>query len=138
MYLSEVPLLFETSRKGRRNYQTPGADHAVATANLPKEFVRDTPPALPEIGELDLVRHFTRLSQKNYAISTNFYPLGSCTMKYNPVVHEKIDQDLALYGESLRKQLDIPVSDLDEYQSKFFKFVMPHPMNRGVQDREYK
>lgn len=90
MYLSEVPLLFETSRKGRRNYQTPGADHAVATANLPKEFVRDTPPALPEIGELDLVRHFTRLSQKNYAISTNFYPLGSCTMKYNPVVHEKI------------------------------------------------
>ena len=55
----------------------------------------------------------------------------------NAVVHEKIDQDLALYGESLRKQLDIPVSDLDEYQSKFFKFVMPQKKNKGVQDREH-
>ena len=52
--------------------------------------MREAPPALPEVGELDLMRHFTRLSQKNFGITTNFYPLGSCTMKYNPIVHERI------------------------------------------------
>ena len=54
------------------------------------------------------------------------------------VDHEKIDDDLTVYGNSLRQQLDIPVSELDEYQSKFFKFIMPQPNNNGVQDREYK
>ena len=93
MYLSPVPLLFEDSRPGRRNWQTPGADRAVATADLPAHMLREKAPALPELGELDLIRHFTRLSQKNYAISTNFYPLGSCTMKYNPVVNERIAAD---------------------------------------------
>jgi hypothetical protein len=56
----------------------------------------------------------------------------------NSVASPTIDEDLKLYGESLRKQLDIPVSELDEYQSKFFKFVMPQKRNKGVQDREYK
>ena len=83
MYLAPVQLLFEESRPGRRNWQTPGADRAVATADLPAHMLREKAPALPELGELDLIRHFTRLSQKNYAISTNFYPLGSCTMKLN-------------------------------------------------------
>ncbi len=56
----------------------------------------------------------------------------------NAVLEDKIDEDLILYGNSLRQQLDIPVSELDEYQSKFFKFIMPQLNNKGVQDREYK
>lgn len=56
----------------------------------------------------------------------------------NAVLDDKIDEDLLLYGNSLRQQLDIPVSELDEFQSKFFKFIMPQPNNKGVQDREYK
>jgi glycine dehydrogenase subunit 2 len=52
-------------------------------------MLRQTPPALPELSELDVMRHFMRLSQLNYSVDTNFYPLGSCTMKYNPRVNEK-------------------------------------------------
>ena len=54
------------------------------------------------------------------------------------VVHDHIDEDLKTYGESIRQQLDLPVADLDEYQSKFMKFVYPTHINKGVQDREYK
>lgn len=90
MNLVPVPLLFEDSRPGRRCVQYRGADRAAATAGLPQSELREQPPALPEIAEQDLLRHFTRLSQKNYAISTQFYPLGSCTMKYNPQVNEAI------------------------------------------------
>ena len=56
----------------------------------------------------------------------------------NALVEDKVDEDLEVYGNSIRQRLDIPCADFDEHQSKFFKFVMPHPMNRGVQDREYK
>jgi len=98
MRLTSVNLLFEDSRPGRRTMQTPGADRAAATAGLPSEELRAKPVAWPEMGELDLVRHFTRLSQRNYAITTNFYPLGSCTMKYNPVVNEAIAGQAAWTG----------------------------------------
>ncbi len=75
-------LIFEHSRSGRRaSAQAPLA----ATANdLPEKFLRRSPPLLPEVSELQTVRHYTRLSQKNFSIDTHFYPLGSCTMKYNP------------------------------------------------------
>jgi hypothetical protein len=56
----------------------------------------------------------------------------------NAVVHDAIDEDLKLYGESIRQRIDLPVADLDEYQSKFIKYVYPPHQNRGVQDREYK
>ena len=56
----------------------------------------------------------------------------------NAVMTDHINEDLVVYGESLRKQLDIPVSEMDEWQSRFFKFVMPQNKNVGVQDREYK
>ena len=55
----------------------------------------------------------------------------------NALVEDKVDEDLDVYGESIKQQLDIPVSNFDQYQSKFFKFVMPQISNRGVQDREY-
>ncbi|MGH8677383.1 MAG: aminomethyl-transferring glycine dehydrogenase subunit GcvPB [Burkholderiales bacterium] len=75
-------LVFEISRRGRRALaQSPGP---APVDDLPAELLRDDPPALPEVSELDAVRHYTRLSQKNFSIDTHFYPLGSCTMKYNP------------------------------------------------------
>ncbi len=75
-------LIFELSRPGRRNpSQAPAAGE---TAAIPAKFLRAKPALLPEVSELDAVRHYTRLSQKNFAIDTHFYPLGSCTMKYNP------------------------------------------------------
>jgi glycine dehydrogenase subunit 2 len=81
-----MTLIFERSRPGRRNAsQSPGG--AAGTRNLadiPEKFRRRTAPVLPEVSELDAVRHYTRLSQQTYSIDTHFYPLGSCTMKYNP------------------------------------------------------
>jgi len=75
-------LIFEKSRKGRRAFaQAPEALEATA---IPAQFLRDDNPRLPEASELQTVRHYTRLSQKNFSIDTQFYPLGSCTMKYNP------------------------------------------------------
>jgi glycine dehydrogenase subunit 2 len=57
---------------------------------MPSQSVADAPPPLPEVGEIDLVRHFVNLSARNMSIDTNFYPLGSCTMKYNPKRHERL------------------------------------------------
>ncbi|MGA8148861.1 MAG: aminomethyl-transferring glycine dehydrogenase subunit GcvPB [Gallionellaceae bacterium] len=76
-------LIFEHSRPGRRNAaQAP--NHAAELSGIPAAFLRKDAPLLPEASEMDVVRHYTRLSQKNFSIDTNFYPLGSCTMKYNP------------------------------------------------------
>lgn len=76
------PLIFETSRSGRRAFAQ--APKNLAEAAIPQEFLRADKPLLPEASELQVVRHFTRLSQQNFSIDTHFYPLGSCTMKYNP------------------------------------------------------
>jgi len=88
----EEPLLFERSRPGRTGYPTealevPAVDPAEA---LGQGAVRDEIPGFPELSELDVVRHFTRLSQWNYGIDAGMYPLGSCTMKYNPKVNESV------------------------------------------------
>jgi hypothetical protein len=85
MWLRDEPLIFELSSPGRTAYTLPELD--VPAAELPDGYVRDD-LNLPEVSEMDVVRHFTRLSQKNYSIDTVFYPLGSCTMKYNPKVNE--------------------------------------------------
>ena len=79
------PLIFELSSPGRKAITMPDSD--VPHTDLPKEFVRENLP-LPEVSEIDVVRHFVRLSQLNHSIDTGFYPLGSCTMKYNPKVNE--------------------------------------------------
>jgi glycine dehydrogenase subunit 2 len=75
-------LIFEKSRSGRRAFAQSPAE--AAEAGIPAAFLRDEPAPLPEVSELQVVRHFTRLSQENFSIDTQFYPLGSCTMKYNP------------------------------------------------------
>jgi glycine dehydrogenase subunit 2 len=85
-------LLFEMSHPGRRTHRLPECDVPVAPARdlLPADAVSEEAPPLPEIGEIDLIRHFVNLSNRNMSIDTNFYPLGSCTMKYNPKRHERL------------------------------------------------
>ncbi|MGH7390745.1 MAG: aminomethyl-transferring glycine dehydrogenase subunit GcvPB [Candidatus Rokuibacteriota bacterium] len=86
-------LVFELSSPGRLAYSLPEPDVDVARARaaLPAAYLRREAAELPEVSELDVVRHYSRLSQMNYGVDTHFYPLGSCTMKYNP----KINEDMA-------------------------------------------
>lgn len=81
------PLIYEMSKPGRQGVRLPKPD--VPTTEIPESLLRDD-LNLPEVGELEVVRHFTRLSQFNHAIDIGFYPLGSCTMKYNPKVNEAL------------------------------------------------
>lgn len=89
MYQNE-PLIFEKSSPGRRCFVPPACDvpEKPITNLLPQKMLRKREIQLPEVSEIDVVRHFTRLSQKNFCVDTNFYPLGSCTMKYNPKINE--------------------------------------------------
>lgn len=86
------PLLFEKSRPGRIGYSLPKLDVPEQPIEdmLPQEMQRQSSPDLPELSELDVVRHYTRLSQLNHSVDTGFYPLGSCTMKYNPRINEDV------------------------------------------------
>ena len=84
-------LIFEISKPGRRGYQLPADKFATdGFAEIPGALLRQTPAALPEVSELDVVRHYTNLSAKNFGVDTGFYPLGSCTMKYNPKINEEL------------------------------------------------
>jgi glycine dehydrogenase subunit 2 len=85
-------LLFELSHPGRRTHRLPVCDVPIPEAKelLPTTALTAAPPPLPEVGEIDLIRHFVNLSSRNMSIDTNFYPLGSCTMKYNPKRHERL------------------------------------------------
>src|SRR5438270_12704186 len=85
-------LLFELSHPGRRAHLLPESDvpaHPAAEL-LPAAALAEAPPPLPEVAEIDLVRHYVNLSTRNMSVDTNFYPLGSCTMKYNPKRHERL------------------------------------------------
>ena len=81
------PTLFERSRPGRGDGKIPHPPKD-ALDRLPAEALRETPPALPELNEPEVVRHYVNLSQLNFAVDTGFYPLGSCTMKFNPKLNE--------------------------------------------------
>jgi glycine dehydrogenase subunit 2 len=83
-----MKLVFERSEAGRTAYSLPR--HDLPAAELPHELRRAEPPRLPELAEPDLLRHFTELTTRNFGIDTGFYPLGSCTMKYNPRVNERV------------------------------------------------
>jgi glycine dehydrogenase subunit 2 len=83
-----MKLIFEKSQPGRRGGELPSYD--VPPAKVPAELRRQVPPRLPELAEPEIVRHFTELSSRNFGIDTGFYPLGSCTMKYNPRVNERL------------------------------------------------
>ena len=93
MFKQVIPsLLFEKSRPGRKTEIFPRSDVPAERLDdlIPSEFRAENPPLLPELAELDLVRHYTNLSTLNMSIDTNFYPLGSCTMKYNPKRNERL------------------------------------------------
>ncbi|HKB39234.1 MAG TPA: aminomethyl-transferring glycine dehydrogenase subunit GcvPB, partial [Gemmataceae bacterium] len=85
-------LLFELSHPGRRCHLLPECDVPTRplTHLVPRDALAEDPPPLPEVGEVDLIRHYVNLSTRNMSIDTNFYPLGSCTMKYNPKRHERL------------------------------------------------
>jgi glycine dehydrogenase subunit 2 len=84
MSVAGEPLIFELSRAGRGARAQWPRERAAAASSIPQQLRRTRAPLLPEVSELDAVRHYTRLSQRNFSIDTHFYPLGSCTMKYNP------------------------------------------------------
>jgi glycine dehydrogenase subunit 2 len=84
-----MKLIYERSQAGRRASVIPHHD-GLPAPEVPEELRRTEPPRLPEVTEFELVRHFTELSTRNYGIDTGFYPLGSCTMKYNPRVNERL------------------------------------------------
>jgi glycine dehydrogenase subunit 2 len=98
-------LIFELSRTGRRN-PSQAPLNVPEIKGIPDKFRRKTKPGLPEVSELQAVRHYTRLSQKNFSIDTQFYPLGSCTMKYNP----RASNALAMLPEFLGRHPSAPES----------------------------
>ncbi|UOQ49374.1 aminomethyl-transferring glycine dehydrogenase subunit GcvPB [Gracilibacillus caseinilyticus] len=85
-------LIFEISKPGRIGVNLPDSDvkEVLLTDKFPEHLLRDTPADLPEVSELQLMRHYTALSNKNHGIDNGFYPLGSCTMKYNPKINEDV------------------------------------------------
>ena len=116
-------LIFEISRLGRVGYSLPKTEWKVSKKNCPSEtggraqcsdsemersgydfisipssLLRETPAELPEVSELDVVRHYTTVSNKNFGVETGFYPLGSCTMKYNPKINEEMASHAAFKG----------------------------------------
>jgi hypothetical protein len=86
-------LVFELSSPGRVGFSLPESDVPARplTELVPEKYLRGAAAALPEVSEFDVVRHYSRLSRMNYGVDTHFYPLGSCTMKYNP----KLNEDMA-------------------------------------------
>jgi len=84
-------LLFEESRAGRIGYSLPKLDVPDASDQMDQSLLRDDDlEGMPELSEVDVIRHFTRISTWNYGVDTGMYPLGSCTMKYNPRINERV------------------------------------------------
>src|SRR6476469_7414275 len=92
MHNENQSLIFELSREGRVGYSLPELDVEDIDLSelLPEESIRKEAAELPEVSELDIMRHYTALSRRNHGIDSGFYPLGSCTMKYNPKINEQV------------------------------------------------
>jgi glycine dehydrogenase subunit 2 len=88
--VSETLTIFEKGAPGRRAFSCPKLDVPHVDGLLPDAFRRSEPPRLPEVSEPELVRHYVNLSKKNFDLDSGFYPLGSCTMKHNPRLHERV------------------------------------------------
>ena len=89
---NRTPLIFDESKQGRKGFITPKSTVKSFDLEtfLPRNLIRNDYPPLPEVTEFQVVRHFTKLSSKNHHIDKDFYPLGSCTMKYNPKINDSI------------------------------------------------
>src|SRR5690554_2467712 len=81
-------LIYEISKDGKVGYSLPKSD--IKEYSLDDKFARKADLIMPEVSELDVIRHFTNLSKKNYGVDEGFYPLGSCTMKYNPKINDEV------------------------------------------------
>jgi glycine dehydrogenase subunit 2 len=92
MHKEDQPLIFELSTPARVGYSLPEMDVPETDLSelLPEGFLREEEPELPEASELDIMRHYTALSKRNHGVDSGFYPLGSCTMKYNPKMNENV------------------------------------------------
>jgi glycine dehydrogenase subunit 2 len=92
MHNQDQPLIFEVSTPGRVGYSLPEMDVPELDINslVPAGYLREEEPGLPEVSELDIMRHYTALSNRNHGLDSGFYPLGSCTMKYNPKINENV------------------------------------------------
>lgn len=92
MHNQDQPLIFELSKTGRVGYSLPEMDvpEVPVESLLPEGYVRQEAAELPELAELDIMRHYTALSKRNHGVDSGFYPLGSCTMKYNPKMNENV------------------------------------------------
>ncbi|MEK5038737.1 aminomethyl-transferring glycine dehydrogenase subunit GcvPB [Sporosarcina sp. FSL K6-3457] len=92
MHKDNQPLIFEVTKEGRIGYSLPELDVPELDLSdlLPAAFIREEAAELPEVSELDIMRHYTALSNRNHGVDTGFYPLGSCTMKYNPKINESV------------------------------------------------
>ncbi|MFT4412541.1 aminomethyl-transferring glycine dehydrogenase subunit GcvPB [Fredinandcohnia humi] len=92
MNKQDQPLIFELSKPGRVGYSLPELDVPEISIEdvIPAEYIRVEEPELPEVSELDIMRHYTALSRRNHGVDSGFYPLGSCTMKYNPKINENV------------------------------------------------
>jgi glycine dehydrogenase subunit 2 len=103
MQRDHATTIYEKSKPGRRAFVAPELD--VPAHSLPSKFARSEPPMLPEIAEPEIVRHYNRLSKRNFDLDHGFYPLGSCTMKHNPKLHERV---AALPGNARLHPLQAP------------------------------
>ncbi|NWN96501.1 MAG: aminomethyl-transferring glycine dehydrogenase subunit GcvPB [Bacillus sp. (in: Bacteria)] len=92
MVKDNFPLIFEISKPGRIGYSLPEIDVPETDIDrlMPEDYIRTEEPELPEVSELDIIRHYTALSKRNHGVDSGFYPLGSCTMKYNPKINEDV------------------------------------------------
>ena len=95
-----MELIYEKSQAGRRAGRVP--DYGLPVPEVPAALARKEPPRLPELAENEIVRHFTNLADRNFGVDTGFYPLGSCTMKYNPRVNERVARLPGLRATSTR------------------------------------
>lgn len=96
IHQKDFPVIFELSKEGRIGYSLPELDvpEADLMEGLDEDYIRSNEPDLPEVSELQIMRHYTALSKRNHGVDSGFYPLGSCTMKYNP----KINEDVARFA----------------------------------------
>ncbi|MGD8536293.1 MAG: aminomethyl-transferring glycine dehydrogenase subunit GcvPB [Candidatus Aminicenantes bacterium] len=107
------PLIFEISEKGKRAYSLPEIDVPVKEDILRNLPLRSDIKGFPEVSEVEIIRHFTRLSRTNYCVDEGFYPLGSCTMKYNPKINEKVASILEFTGSHPSAPFDLVQGNLE-------------------------
>jgi len=85
-----MKLIFEKSKKGRTAFSLPELDVPETKIELEDELLRKEEPNLPQVDELEIIRHYNALERMNHSVDSGFYPLGSCTMKYNPMLNEEM------------------------------------------------